>query len=270
MRGADPLLRDGDAGVPAALAEERVRDAPVPVSELAGWRERYGVVAGITERGGSGDFSLGLFSGEPAAEVGARWDALRAWMAPRFSAVVVAHQVHSATVRPYRGLGPGWHVEEGYDGHLTGDPGLLLTVTVADCVPIYLVDRAGGGLALLHAGWRGTAAGMIEAGIAALCELTGGEPHELALHLGVSICGACYEVGPEVAWAVRGDGAHGPVRLDLRAELAARARRLGVGEVSISPHCSAHDHARFFSHRASRGGGGRMVAYLGRAAGGGT
>jgi hypothetical protein len=221
-------------------------------------------VAGITERGESGDFSLGLFSGEPAREDGARWRALRTWMAPRFPAVVLAHQVHSTTVRRHRGLGRGWHVEEGYDGHLTGDRGLLLTVTVADCVPIYLVDRAGRGLALLHAGWRGTAGGMIEAGIGALCELTGGEPQDVVLHLGVSICGSCYEVGPEVAWAVRGDGARGPVRLDLRAELAARARRLGVTEVSISPHCSAHDRSRFFSHRASQGGPGRMVAYLGR------
>lgn len=249
---------------PPALAEERVREASLPLAELRAWRERFGVVAGITERGPSGDFSLGLFSGEPAETVTRRWQAFRAGMAPRFPAIVMARQVHGTRIRRSAAVPTGWHVADGFDGHLTAAAGLLLAVTVADCVPIYLADRRGRGLALLHAGWRGTAEGMMEAGIGALCDLTGGEPQDLALHLGVSICGRCYEVGPEVAWAVRGDGAHGPVRLDLRAELAERARRLGVDEVSVSPFCSAHDGPRFFSHRASRGGPGRMVAYLGR------
>ena len=251
---------------PAArlLAEETVPGAPVPLAELTEWRERYGVVAGITERGERGDFSLGLLSEEPASGVSERWRAFRRWMASRFPAVVMAHQVHSAAVRWHRALEPGWHLGDGYDGHLTAERGLLLAVTVADCIPIYLVERAGPGLGLLHAGWRGTAGGVLEEGVRALCESGGGGPADVAVHLGVGICGACYEVGPEVAWAVRGAGAPGKVHLDLRAELAARARRLGVREVSLSPHCTAHEAARFFSHRGSGGGGGRMVAYLGR------
>jgi YfiH family protein len=226
------------------------------------------VVAGITERGEAGDFSMGLWSEEPVIGVTERWRAFRRWMASRFPTVVMAHQVHSAEVRWHSALEAGWHVGDGYDGHLAAEPGLLLVVTVADCVPIYVVDRRGRGLGLLHAGWRGTAAGMLEAGVRALCERSGGDPMDLAVHLGVGICGECYEVGPEVAWAVRGEGARGPVHLDLRAELAARARRLGVDEVTVSAFCSAHDGARFFSHRASQGDGGRMVAYLGRPNGG--
>ena len=57
----------------------------------------------------------------------------------------------------------------------------------------------------------------------------------------------------------------GPVRLDLRAVLVEQARALGVERVTMSPFCSAEAPARFFSHRASRGRDGRMVAYLGRA-----
>ncbi len=248
----------------SGAAEERVAGAPVPLAELADWRERFGVVAGITERGEAGDFSLGLWSGEAGPGVSDRWRAFRRWMAPRFPTVVLSHQIHSAEVRRHGGLGQGWYVGHGHDGHVTTDRGLLLCVTVADCVPIYLVDTKGRGVGLLHAGWKGTAAGMMEKGIAALCEVVGGEPADLAAHCGVSICGKCYEVGPEVAWAVRGEGTQGKVHLDLRAELAARARRSGVTEVTISPHCSAHDGDRFFSHRASKGGGSRMVAYLGR------
>lgn len=249
------------------LEEERLKGAPVPVSELCEWSERYGVVAGITERGERGDFSMGLWSEEPAIGVSERWRAFRRWMAHRFPAVVMAHQVHSAEVRWHAALEPGWHVGDAYDGHVTRERGLLLAVTVADCIPIYLVDRRGGGLGLLHAGWRGTAAGMLEAGVRALCERVAGEPCDLAVHLGVGICGRCYEVGPEVAWAVRGEGAVGRVALDLRFELATRALRMGVGEISVSPFCSSCDSYRFFSHRASKGDGGRMVAYLGRPVG---
>jgi len=84
------------------------------------------------------------------------------------------------------------------------------------------------------------------------------------MHCGVGICGACYEVGPEVLPRFDAGTDAGPQRLDLRAVLVAQAHRLGVGEVSVSPWCSAHDHDRFFSHRASGGHDGRMVAYLGR------
>jgi hypothetical protein len=238
--------------------------APVPVAELIEWRERYGVVAGITERGADGRYSLGLWAEEPSAGVHERWRAFRSWMAPRFPTVVLAHQVHGTQVRWHGPQEPGWLVGDGYDGHVTSELGLLLTVTVADCVPIYVIDRRGRGVGLLHAGWKGVAGGMLEAGVNALTERLGAAPPDLAVHFGVAICGDCYEVGPDVAWAVRGDGAQAKVHLDLRAELVRRAERLGIGEVSASPLCSACEATRFFSHRASHGDGGRMVAYLGR------
>jgi YfiH family protein len=238
--------------------------APVPVAELEEWWERYGVVAGITERGADGQFSMGLWVEEPAISVHERWRAFRRWMAPRFPAVVLAHQVHGTQVRWHGSQEPGWLIGDGYDGHLTGEAGVLLTVTVADCVPIYLVDRRGRGLGLLHAGWKGVAGGMLEAGVTLLAERTGAAAADLAVHFGVAICGSCYEVGPEVARAVRGEGAEGKVRLDLRAELVRRAERLGIGEVTVSTLCASCDAERFFSHRRSGGDSGRMVAYLGR------
>jgi YfiH family protein len=246
------------------VRETRHAAAPVPVAELEEWRARYGVIAGITERGADGGFSLGLWSEEPAARVQERWRAFRTWMAPQFPTVVLAHQVHGAQVRWHGALEPGWLLGDGYDGHGTGASGVLLTVTVADCVPIYLVDEGGRGLGLLHAGWKGVAGGMLESGVRALAERTGAAPADLAVHFGVAICGNCYEVSPEVAWAVRGEGASGKVRLDLRGELVRRAERLGIGAVSASALCTACDSGRFFSHRASSGDGGRMVAYLGR------
>jgi YfiH family protein len=148
------------------------------------------------------------------------------------------------------------------DGHATAVPRLLLGVTVADCVPVYLADPVRRLIALLHAGWRGTAAGILDHGVALLVS-HGARVDDLVMHAGVGICGACYEVGPEVlaAFGFASAGARG--HLDLRLELARRARAAGVRTVTVSPWCAAHDRHLFFSHRASGGDRGRMVAYLG-------
>ena len=146
---------------------------------------------------------------------------------------------------------------------MTSARGVLLTVTVADCIPVYLVVP-GRGVALLHAGWRGTAGGILRAGLARLQEATGAAPGDVIMHCGVGICGPCYEVGSEVVTGcgLRAEGA-GPWHLDLRAQLSAAAQALGVAGVTTSGWCSAHDRHSFYSHRASSGEDGRMVAYLG-------
>lgn len=193
-----------------------------------------------------------------------RWAALRA-AEPGFQCFVLGHQVHGSTVVRHV-AGTGWILIEGVDGHITADAGVLLLVTVADCVPIYLV-APGRAVALLHAGWRGTAAGILERGVAEL-EGLGFSPASIVMHLGIGICGACYEVGSEVmsGCGVPSPGP-GPWQLDLRRVLAERADRAGVGQVTMSPWCSAHDAPRFYSHRASSGTDGRMVAYIGMPAG---
>ena len=84
------------------------------------------------------------------------------------------------------------------------------------------------------------------------------------MHCGVAISGPCYEVGREVMDGV-GEPAPGagPWHLDLRSVLAEQGRRLGIGEVTVSGHCTARDAGRFHSHRRSGGTDGRMVAWLG-------
>jgi len=138
-----------------------------------------------------------------------------------------------------------------------------VTVTVADCIPIYLAAPQKGAVALLHAGWRGIAAGILERGVGVLRRQAFVKSAEIVMHCGVGICGSCYEVGSEVAGALTGAATPGPVRVDLRGLLVGQALALGIEAVSVSPWCTAHDHERFFSHRASRGGDGRQCAYLG-------
>jgi copper oxidase (laccase) domain-containing protein len=126
----------------------------------------------------------------------------------------------------------------------------LLTVTVADCVPVYMLWP--GGYGLLHAGWRGVAAGLLETAL----EASGVAPERIRLHLGPAIGGCCYEVGPEVIDAIHAGrrapaagaperavqpGRAGRLMLDLRGVLAGRARAAGVAaeNVTSSPSCTS-------------------------------
>jgi YfiH family protein len=220
-----------------------------------------GLRAGITGR--EGNFDLGLFADGRAGAVLEHWLSFEASQKPEFHALAMARQIHGGKIQRHPGIPAGWQVTDGADGHVTGSPGLLLTITVADCIPIYLAHPDSGTVALLHAGWRGVAAGILEHGIQELTSRANCSSSELVMHCGVGICGNCYEVGPEVISVVLGRQAWAPERLDLRGVLVERAGREGVREITVSKWCSSHDLDLFYSHRRSRGSDGRMVAYLG-------
>ena len=245
--------------------DEVPRPGAIPAFDVPGWALEFGVVAGVTGRGTQpGGFDLGLGSGQPVGEVLGRWGEVQAAF-PEFRGIVVARQVHGTNVL-WHDRNYGWAVFPGADGHATASKGVLLTVSLADCIPIYMIDPVRGALGLLHSGWRGTASGMLAAGIELLRRQVGTDPADLAVHIGVGICGTCYQVSAEVA-TVCGrpptGGGGGASQLDLRAVLADRASEQGIGRVSVSSLCSAHSGRRFFSHRGSAGRDGRMVAFLG-------
>ncbi|HUH13237.1 MAG TPA: polyphenol oxidase family protein [Longimicrobiales bacterium] len=212
---------------------------------------------------GDGDepFDLGLFGAVPVGRALERWGALR--RATGMPRAVHARQVHGARVLAHGDGPPGLLVSEGYDGHWTDVPGVLLTVSVADCVPIFLVDPERRAVAVLHAGWRGVAAGMLEAGLRALAAGAGSRPQDVRGHFGPAICGACYEVGPEVHEALGLPVPAGPTPVDLRAELARRALSLGVPAeaVTLSEHCTRCTGSPLFSHRG--GDAARQMGFIG-------
>ena len=243
----------------SAARETPVPDSALPRLELAAWAERYGLTAGITAR----PTSLGLWTEEPVGQVMNRWRAFLATFAARFPTVILSHQVHGTAIQWYEELPPGWLLLDGLDGHATADSGVLLTVTVADCIPVYLAVPETGALALVHAGWRGTAGGVLARAVAVLNAHSPAKSAKIVMHCGVGICGKCYEVGSEVA-ARFGITAPGAVRLDLRDVLLHQAQALGIAEITSSPWCSMEGPDRFFSHRGSGGRDGRMAAYLGR------
>lgn len=245
-----------------------VREVPiagtVPRFEVPGWREQYGLVAGITGRGegGGAGFDLGLWGSQPIGEVMTRWREFReAEGCLRASALGL--QVHGSRVA-WHDSALGWTIMDGVDGHATGLAGLMLTVTVADCIPVYLAAPRHGGLALLHAGWRGTAAKIVERGVEALSTKLRCEPYDIVMHCGVGISGDEYEVSSEVFEALgRPAPTGGKGLLDLREVLVEQGRGLGITDISVSEWCSSKDSQHFFSHRRSGGKDGRMAAYLG-------
>jgi YfiH family protein len=132
-------------------------------------------------------------------------------------------------------------VVPGVDGLLTDRVGLPLLLTCADCYAIILWDHVRRALALVHAGWRGTAAGIAGRAVAALRDEYGSRPRDLLVGLGPGICGRCYEVGAEVAERfapehLRPSPRPGRFLLDVAAANRDQLRAAGVPAARIHAH----------------------------------
>jgi YfiH family protein len=202
--------------------------------------------------------SFGLMSDEPVSAVMGRWAALRRELRPGGSRLANASQVHGARVVQHQGGWDGWLRVDGADGHLSEERGTALAVTVADCVPVFIAHPSGM-IALLHSGWRGTSARIVEHGIAAMVAC-GAPAEELHLHCGPAICGACYEVSAEVYGQLMGRDPGKPTTVDLRELIADHARAKGVKHITSSASCTRCNNDRFYSHRA--GDAGRQLGVM--------
>jgi purine-nucleoside/S-methyl-5'-thioadenosine phosphorylase / adenosine deaminase len=173
------------------------------------------------------------------------------------------YQVHGTVVRRVDGSEPsdpdpdvGVLVEA--DGQATAAAGVGAMVLSADCLPVAL--GRDGAVAMVHAGWRGLAAGVLEEGVRAVGEL--GKGGEIVAIVGPCAGVCCYEVGPEVHHAFAGAHREGD-RIDLRAIAHERLLAAGVAEVRDVLACTICDE-RFFSHRREGERAGRQagVAWL--------
>ncbi|ANM32007.1 hypothetical protein ABI59_01260 [Acidobacteria bacterium Mor1] len=189
---------------------------------------------------------------------------------------VLLRQVHEARMVPSRLIDPPEEADASYalSPELGGSAtDLLPAVRTADCVPILLADRAGRAVAAVHAGWRGTAAGIATKAVMELARL-GVPPIELVAAIGPCIGPSSYEVSAEVAEQVActsGEdfsapaGEPGKRMLDL-----ARANRrqlswsgLEEGNIHVAPFCTALRSDLFFSYRRDGAAAGRMMALAG-------
>lgn len=230
------------------------RHAHVPLFVHPEWVRWKWLAHGVTARE-AGDFAS--FGERDANEVHTQWRSLRALMGMRRS--VLGRQVHGATVLPHETFADGMLFTDDADGHLTRVVDTLLAVTVADCVPIFLVDERVRMVAVLHAGWRGVAAGILDRGIKCM----GGLAQNIRIHMGPAICGECYEVGPEVPLAMGMRQPDLPTHIDLRSILVrqALAAKIPAANITVSSYCTRCTDSPFFSHRA--GHHERQVAFIG-------
>jgi YfiH family protein len=132
-------------------------------------------------------------------------------------------------------------VVQGVDGLITNQRGVSLFATFADCYPIVLWDPVKRAAGLAHAGWRGTAAGVVGAAVEAMHGEYGSAPEDIRAGIGPGICGRCYEVGAEVAEQfdarfVKPSGEK--FLLDLAAANRAQLEAAGVSNVHVLGLCT--------------------------------
>lgn len=148
---------------------------------------------------------------------------------------------------------------------------LAPSVRTADCVPILLAERSGRAAAAVHAGWRGTAAGIAVRALEALRDALAPGPVEVIAALGPAILSCCYEVGADVERAVLGAAASPRPReaqkrtLDLHRANRWQLQEAGVpaGAIHAAPWCTRCRSDLFFSYRRDGAAAGRMMAAIG-------
>ena len=177
-----------------------------------------------------------------------------------------SHQVHGTeilyTIEPGR--------FEGYDALITDQPGLLVGVTVADCVPILIYDTEHQAVAAIHAGWRGMVGQLVTKTLEAMQQRFGTAATSCYAYVGTCIDACSFEVGPEVAEQFAPDLQQMNPKtkknsVDLKAANARQLREFGIplAQIGVSPFSTVLHNADYFSYRAERGQTGRMLAVIG-------
>ena len=228
----------------------------------ADWPAPPGACALVTTRHGLGisqapfdEFNLGARCGDEAEAVAENRrqleSALRLPSAPRW-----LKQVHGIDVS----IDPGFDEPEA-DAAVTAMPGVVLAILTADCLPVVFAAKDGSEIGAAHAGWRGLAAGVLEATVAAMATT----PRDIVAWLGPAAGPQAYEIGEEVfdtfvARDRRAETAFAATRpghwkVDLYTLAKQRLADAGVAGVHGGGLCTISDPARFFSHRRDRRSG---------------
>lgn len=229
-------------------------------ADLPGAVASFSTRLGGFSEGRYASLNLGVLTGDDTELVVANRRRLCAALGIDPEDVVVGRQVHGAAIarREGRQDPARWPVPKAdppeCDGHVVDRSGPAALVFVADCLPVALAGP--GGLAMLHCGWRGLAAGIVGAG----AEQVGAT----AAAIGPGIGPCCYEVGDEVlaAFAPLGEGVADGRMLDLKAVAGRLLARAGVREIEDAGICTCCERETFFSHRGDGGDTGRQAGLV--------
>jgi hypothetical protein len=288
------------------VATNGVQWLPVP-----GWEKFNWLWHGFSTRKGGesraycpddapGELNLGFTVGDGRETVARNRQLLvEALTGDRATPLITLRQIHSSVLvlagtpdatreQPCKG-----------DGLMTDEPGLLLAIQTADCIPVLVADRKRRAVAAFHAGWRGTVKRIVESGVGRMRLEFGSRPEDFVAAIGPGIGACCYAIGEEVLSSFESQFAysdelfrevdstdpvrtkypmlfltqrapgHSPIGPSLHLDLAEANRRqlLAAGlkpqAIQLVGGCTSCQPELFFSHRASHGHAGRMMAAIG-------
>lgn len=237
------------------------------------FREFPEIASGMTMRlpklGGYG-FNLSNAVGDDSSIVESNRTRVAEALGFRRERLALQRQVHGTTVS---------RVAEGYeptqsDALVTDEPGWLLGISIADCVPVLIYDARSRIVSGVHSGWRGTEQRVLPTTLEYMRRTFSSDPADLFLFIGPAASACCYEVGPEVAerFHERYSRATGPGKyhLDNKGGVLDQALEWGVdpSNIELDPRCTICDES-FHSFRRDGSGSGRMLALIGLKGGAG-
>jgi hypothetical protein len=213
--------------------------------------------------------------------------------------ILALKQIHSHLVVDATSADAALSAPRRADGQITAEPGQLLAVQIADCIPVLVADRRQRIVAAFHSGWRGTVKRIVETGVGRMRLLYGSRPRDLVAAIGPGVSACCYAVGEEVLsefesqftyarqlfhevfssdavktkypmlFLTQRAPGHSPIGPSLHLDLVQANRRqlldsgLAPRSIRIVGGCTQCHTDLFFSHRASQGRAGRMMAVIG-------
>lgn len=295
----------------AASTVARRRKRAVEVVTASSWSEIPWLMHGFSTRTGgkttvyrptqrAGELNLGFTASDDAANVLANRQRFFSAIAgePLFPAVTLK-QIHSSLVRRIDAGDACERAAQKADGMMTDEPGVLLAIQTADCIPVLVADRKKRVVAGFHAGWRGTLKRIVESGVGRMRLEFGSRPKDLIAAIGPGIGPCCYAVGEEVRgefesqfryaeelfhevydsdpvkekypllfMTARAPG-HSNLGPGLHLDLVEANRRqlldagLSPDTISVVGECTNCRTDRYFSYRAEQGFTGRMFSVIG-------
>lgn len=230
---------------------------------------------GGVSQGALASLNIGAHRGDDRKNVEKNYEILTGALGIDPGCLVLTHQVHSDIVRQVGrkdALGLDHRDYPECDALITNEPGTALVVFTADCTPILLYDPVTGAVGAVHAGWRGTAAGIAEKTVLAMVAAYGCDPKNIRVAIGPNIAQCCFETDRDVPQAMLdalGEAAEPYIcqaghkyYVNLKEINGLFLRRAGVTDIEISPICTACQHHRFWSHRITGGQRGSQGAII--------
>ncbi|GAA4467425.1 peptidoglycan editing factor PgeF [Nibrella saemangeumensis] len=250
---------------PSEKAKELFRQ-PTLLSSLEGL-----VVAESTRHGGVSpqpyaSLNLGMNTSDDPANVAENRRRFFEALTIEPDRVASSHQIHGADV--LLTTEPGRY--DGYDALITNQPDLYLAVSTADCVPVLIYDQRHRAVAAVHAGWRGTASGIVSLTLKAMQEQFDTHPGDCYAYVGTCIDETSFDVGPDVAEQFgpnhkRIDPFSGKAFINLKSANTKQLTDFGIpaAHIAVSTFSTVLDNKDYFSHRHEKGQTGRMLAVIG-------